>query len=154
MFNPWEVFGKHDFHPNGLVVRKGLLQFYDSTTLCTGSGFSVVKNMINHTCVRQFGFQCIISEFLGDIDLQILPGRSKPWTARNLLLEESPWRTNLCGIHGGERGFSRRTCLRSRIRSTPSGVRGTAWARSWSTCWVSTPKIWRRRRLIATRNSG
>ena len=25
-------------------------------------------------------------------------------TARNLLLEESPWRTNLGGIHGGERG--------------------------------------------------
>ena len=32
-----------------------------------------------------------------------------PWrsvTARNLLLEESPWRTNLGGIHGGERGLS------------------------------------------------
>ena len=26
-------------------------------------------------------------------------------TARNLLLEESPLRTNLGGIHGGERGL-------------------------------------------------
>lgn len=68
---------KYYFCPHGFVIRQRFFEFNDGTVGSLGARSSVVQNVIDDPMVA-LRVQDVPCEVLGDIDLEILPGRPHP----------------------------------------------------------------------------